>query len=73
MKGKFDDQSDNVEHIQKNINHTIGNMDLAEEMIKITDGARTVKSLEENNQRRSAALQSIQYKLKYEADNNKNI
>ena len=73
MKGKFDDQSDNVEHIQKNINHTIGNMDIAEEMIKITDATRAAKSLEENNQRRSAALQSMQYKNKDETDYKKNI
>ena len=73
MKSKFDDRSDNVEHVQKNINHTIGNMELAEEMIKITDATRAAKSLEENNQRRSAALQSMQYKNKDETDYKKNI
>lgn len=36
MKAKPDDRSDNVENIQKNINHTIENMRKADEVIEGT-------------------------------------
>ncbi len=47
MKHKPDDRSDNVDRIQFNINHTIKNMELAEEMIEKTSDPKTKDDLKE--------------------------
>lgn len=62
-----DDRSDNVERIQHNINHTIRNMELAEEMIAKTDDSRTRADLKEKNKRRREALNSMRAEIRDEA------
>jgi small, acid-soluble spore protein tlp len=63
-----DDRSDNVEKIQDNINHTIRNMEMAEEMIDKTPDTRAKKDLEEKNERRRDALDGFRHEIKDEAD-----
>jgi small acid-soluble spore protein (thioredoxin-like protein) len=46
MKHNPDDRRDNADRIQRSINHTIRNMELAEEMIARTDNERTKKEPE---------------------------
>ena len=63
-----DDRSDNVERIQHNINHTIRNMELAEEMIEKTPDTKANQDLEEKNERRRDALDGMRHEIKDEAD-----
>lgn len=67
MKHNPDDRSDNVEKIQFNINHTIRNMELAEEMIEETDDPKTKKALQEKNERREEALNRMRAEIRDEA------
>ncbi|ACL76828.1 small acid-soluble spore protein Tlp [Ruminiclostridium cellulolyticum] len=66
-KPKPDDRSDNVERIQANINHTIRNMEAAEEMIAKTDDRKMAKTLEEKNDRRRDALEGFRAEIRDEA------
>ena len=70
MKNKHnpDDRSDNVERIQENINDTIRNMELADEMIDKTSDSKTRKDLKEKNERRRDALEGFRHEIKDEAD-----
>lgn len=68
MKSKPDDRRDNVEKLQKNINHTIQNMELAEDMIAKTDNEKTKQELQDKNQRRAQALDSMRGEIKDEAE-----
>lgn len=54
MKPKPDDRSDNVDRIQKNIDMTIHNMELADEFIDKTSDPKTKEALEEKNERPAA-------------------
>ena len=56
IKPNPDNRRDNVRKIQKHINHTIQNMELAEEMIAETDDPNTREALIEKNKRRERAL-----------------
>ena len=67
MKHNPDDRRDNVDNIQHNINHTIQNMELAEEMIEKTDNEKTRKELKEKNNRRREALNSMRTEIRDEA------
>lgn len=67
MKHKPDDRSDNVDHIQFNINHTIKNMELAEEMIEKTSDPKTKAELKEKNEKRREALSSMRVEIQDEA------
>ncbi|HQA08654.1 MAG TPA: small acid-soluble spore protein Tlp [Syntrophomonadaceae bacterium] len=67
MKHNPDDRSDNVERIQFNIDHTIRNMELAEEMIEETDNPKTKKALQEKNERREEALNRMRLEIRDEA------
>lgn len=67
MKHNPDDRSDNVERIQHNINHTIKNMELAEEIIASTDDSKTKEALEEKNERREEALSRMRVEIRDEA------
>lgn len=62
-----DDRSDNVEQIQKNINHTIQNIELAEEMIAETDDDKVRRDLTQKNKRRQDALEGFRKEIKDEA------
>ena len=66
-KPKPDDRSDNVERIQRNIDMTIHNMELADEMIAKTSDRKNARSLEEKNERRRKALKGFREEIKDEA------
>ncbi|EPR11829.1 small acid-soluble spore protein Tlp [Ruminiclostridium papyrosolvens] len=66
-KSKPDDRSDNVERIQANINHTIRNMEAADELIEKTDDSKMAKTLEEKNDRRRDALEGFRAEIRDEA------
>lgn len=68
MKSKPDDRSDNVERIQEHIDMTIRNMELADEMIDITDDEKAKKTLIDKNDRRRQALDGFRSEIKDEAD-----
>lgn len=68
VKSNPDDRSDNVEKIQKNINFTIKNMELADEMIAKTDDDKTKRDLKAKNERREDALNSFRSEIKDEAE-----
>ena len=65
---KPDDRRDNVEKIQKNINMTIHNMELAEEMIEKTSNEQTRQELIDKNERRRDALDGLRHEIKDEAE-----
>ncbi len=66
-KPKPDDRSDNVERIQFNIDNTIKNYNLAEEMIEKTDDEKTKKALIEKNKRREESLKGMKEEIRDEA------
>ena len=68
MKHNADDRSDNVENIQYNIDKTIENIGLAEDMIAKTDDGQARSVLEEKNERRRTALKGMREEIKDEAD-----
>jgi small acid-soluble spore protein (thioredoxin-like protein) len=67
MKHNPDDRRDNVERIQFNIDHTIQNIDLAEEIIAKTDDPKTKQALQQKNERREEALDSMRVEIRDEA------
>ncbi|RJE48105.1 MULTISPECIES: small acid-soluble spore protein Tlp [unclassified Dehalobacter] len=67
MKHNPDDRRDNVDRIQKNINHTIQNMELADEMIARTNDPKSKKDLKEKNDRRRDALNGMRAEIRDEA------
>jgi len=72
VKRNPDDRKDNVERIQKNIDMTIHNMELADEMIAKTDNPQTKAELEAKNERREDALAGMRREIKDEADAREN-
>lgn len=68
MKANPDNRKDNVERIQKNINMTIHNMEMADEMIEKTDNPKTKEELRAKNDRREQALKGMRSEIKDEAD-----
>ncbi|MGI6563420.1 MAG: small acid-soluble spore protein Tlp [Clostridia bacterium] len=66
-KPKPDDRKDNVEKIQYNIDKTIQNMEMAEEMIAKTDNEKTIKELLEKNERRRSALEGMRKEIRDES------
>lgn len=66
-KPKPDDRSDNVDRIQENIDNTIKNYRLAEDMIALTDDEKTKKELEEKNKRRLESLKGMKEEIRDEA------
>lgn len=67
MKHNPDDRRDNVERIQRNINHTIKNTELAEEIIAKSEDEKTRKALIEKNERRRNALKGMKEEIRDEA------
>lgn len=67
MKHNPDDRRDNVDRIQHNINHTIQNMELADEMIERTDDPKSKKDLKAKNEKRREALNSMRVEIRDEA------
>lgn len=72
MKSKPDDRRDNVDRIQHNINMTIHNTELANEMIENTSDDKMKKTLIEKNERRKDALNGMKSEIKDEAIDKKN-
>lgn len=66
-KPKPDDRRDNVKRIQANINYTIKNIELADELIEKTDDSKMAKTLEEKNDRRRDALEGFRAEIRDEA------
>ncbi len=67
-KPKPDDRSDNVERIQKNIDFTIHNMELADDMIEKTSDDKLKDTLQDKNIRRRHALDAMRREIKDEAE-----
>ncbi len=72
MKNKPDDRTDNVDRIQYNIDKTILNCELADEMIAKTDDPKMKETLEEKNKRRESALRGMREEIRDEAVDKKN-
>ncbi|RDY22548.1 small acid-soluble spore protein Tlp [Romboutsia maritimum] len=72
MKPNQDDRRDNVEKIQYNIDSTIKNMNLANEMISKTDNPKTKQELEAKNKRREESLNNMRSEIKDEAQAREN-
>jgi small acid-soluble spore protein (thioredoxin-like protein) len=72
MKNKPDDRRDNVDRIQRNISNTIENFNLAEEAILKTDDKKTIKTLEDKNDRREESINSMRTEIRDEALDKKN-
>lgn len=68
-KPKPDNRSNNADRIQFNINHTIRNMEAAEDMMAKVDDPTQRGELEEKNDRRRDALQGMREEIKDEALN----
>ena len=71
-KPKPDDRRNNVDRIQYNINKTIQNCELADEMIAKTDDEKAKKNLKEKNKRRESSLESMRKEIKDEAIDKRN-
>lgn len=70
MKAKPDDRSDNVERIQNNIDNTIKNINLANEVIAKSDCNEEIQNMKQRNERREVALEKMRNEIKDEAINN---
>lgn len=72
MKHNPDDRRDNVERIQNNIDNTIKNMEIADEIIASTEDSKKKKALKSKNKRREDALEGMISEIKDEADAREN-
>lgn len=70
-KRKPDDRRDNAQKIQKNIDMTKHNIEIAEEMIASTDNTKTKKDLNEKNERRGDAVHAFKRELRDESTDQK--
>ena len=62
-KPKPDDRRDNVDKIEYNIGKTIQNMELADEMMHLTDDEKMKRQLKEKNERREDALKGMRKEI----------
>jgi len=67
MDAKPDDRSDNVGKIQDNIDNTVRNIRLTNEIIKDTEDSKRKEELKDKNQRREEALHGFRKEIKEEA------
>lgn len=67
-KNKPDNRKNNVERIQRNIDLTIHNMELADELIAKTSDKKMKKTLTEKNERRRQALDGMRSEIRDEAN-----
>lgn len=67
MKKNPDNRADNVKNIQRNIHHTIANIEAAEELINCCSDSSTKESLIEKNYRRKKALNRMRSEIRDEA------
>lgn len=66
MNPKPDDRSDNAERIQDNIDNTLRNIRLANEVIAESDDPREIQNMKERNERREKALDAMRSEIKDE-------
>ncbi len=71
-KNKKDDRRDNVDRIQYNIDRTIQNFRMAEDVIEKTDDDTEKKRLEAKNDRREEAVTGMRKEIKEEAIDKQN-
>jgi len=71
MKHKPDDRRDNVERIQQNIDNTVENIRITEDRMALTDDPNSKQAMEEKNDRRVDALESMRNEIKDEAKDKK--
>ncbi|NLG25333.1 MAG: small acid-soluble spore protein Tlp [Clostridiales bacterium] len=64
---KPDDRKDNVDKIQQNIDMTLRNMELADELVAETSDPEMREALKDKNERRRHALESMRGEIKDEA------
>lgn len=70
---KPDDRRDNVKKIQKHIDNTIKNIEMTEDMMRLTDNKQTYDELKAKNERRAQSLEAMREEIKEEAKHiNKN-
>lgn len=67
MKPKPDNRKDNVEKIQENIDHTVKNIRLANDMMALEDNPKTKHDLQAKNDRREDALDGMRKEIRDEA------
>ena len=72
MNVKPDDRSDNVARIQENIDNTMKNISLANEVIAKSDNPEEIENMKQRNERRQEALDAMRCEIKDEARANKN-
>lgn len=72
MNAKPDDRSDNIERIQENIDNTMKNISLANEVIAKSDNPEEVENMKQRNERRQESLDAMRGEIKDEARANKN-
>lgn len=72
MNSKPDDRSDNVQRIQDNIDNTLKNINLANEMIAKSNDPNEIQNMKERNERREEALEKMRSEIREEALENKN-
>jgi small acid-soluble spore protein (thioredoxin-like protein) len=65
-----DDRSDNVEKLQGMVQHTIENMEKAEESMAFTDSEEQLQSIKDKNERRRESLEAFRSEIKDEAAQN---
>jgi small acid-soluble spore protein (thioredoxin-like protein) len=69
MKPKPDDRSDNARKIRNNIDNTVENIELAEDMINSIDNQKTIHELQAKNEKRTEAVEGMRQELKDETRN----
>lgn len=69
MKPKPDDRRDNARKIRNNIDNTVENIKLAEDMINTVDNSKTQRELQAKNDRRKEAVEGMRQELKDETRN----
>jgi len=67
MTDNPDDRRDNVEKIQEHIDNTMHNIELADDMISNTSDKKLRKELQEKNERREKAVDSMKNEMRGEA------
>lgn len=72
MNSKPDDRSDNLERIQENIDNTMKNISLANEVIAKSNNPEEVQNMKERNERRQESLDAMRCEMRDEARTNKN-
>ena len=72
MNAKPDNRSNNVARIQENIDNTIKNINLANEVIAKSNDPKEVQNMKERNQKREESLSAMRSEIKEEAMFNKN-